>query len=228
MNGKGWNQLHDFIENYWPVDYKGFFIEAGANDGLNQNNTEWLEHRGWYGLLEEPHEVEFGKCFINRTGCRVERCALVSHDYKKPTIGGYFSHKAEQPTLIAQVSDPTLKWEGTRPAGWRGPNAPSTIIQVPARTLDNILVEMFDDPSDPYGREYNQIDFFSLDVEGYEFEALKGLDLNKNGPTLICVEIHPNSGLFIDIMNWLTVRHNYEMVLQLGGEIDFLFKRKER
>ena len=33
----------------------GFYIEAGANDGLNQSNTVFFErHRGWTGLLVEP------------------------------------------------------------------------------------------------------------------------------------------------------------------------------
>ena len=36
----------------------GFFIEAGANDGLNQNNTYILEHAfGWRGMLIEPMPV---------------------------------------------------------------------------------------------------------------------------------------------------------------------------
>ena len=34
---------------------KGFFIEAGANDGVTQSNTLFFErHRGWRGLLVEP------------------------------------------------------------------------------------------------------------------------------------------------------------------------------
>ncbi len=227
MNADGHRQLQNFLRNHWPIGYKGFFIEAGANDGKSQSNTRGLQKRGWYGLLVEPREVEFGKCFINRMGSRVERCALVSHDYKKPTIEGYFGGdgtdiNGDHESLISQVKGHGQAWPRTEKF------KETSLIDVPALTLDAVLDTMKEDPADPWGREISHIDFFSLDVEGYELEVLKGLDLNKNGPTLICVEIHPDSGLFPHIMNWLIVRHDYEMALKLGGDIDFLFKRKRK
>jgi FkbM family methyltransferase len=51
-------------------------------------------------------------------------------------------------------------------------------IQVPARTLTSILDEC----------QVNEIDFFSLDVEGFELNVLKGLDFNKYRPKYMLIE----------------------------------------
>ena len=33
----------------------GFFFEAGANDGVEESNTYFLELNGWQGILVEPN-----------------------------------------------------------------------------------------------------------------------------------------------------------------------------
>ena len=60
--------------------------------------------------------------------------------------------------------------------GWRD----GYEAQVPARTLSGIL--------DEHGAP--EVDLLSLDVEGYEPEALRGLDLDRHGPRWIVVEAH--------------------------------------
>jgi hypothetical protein len=49
----------------------GFFIEAGAHDGVEASNTLYLEKKmGWKGLLVEPNPDTFAgiiynlKCFV--------------------------------------------------------------------------------------------------------------------------------------------------------------------
>jgi hypothetical protein len=51
-------------------------------------------------------------------------------------------------------------------------------IEVSARTLSSLLDE----------RGSPKVDFFSLDVEGYEIPVLQGMDLNRHRPRLILVE----------------------------------------
>jgi len=60
----------------------GFFIEAGANNGIRQSNTLYFEkYKGWTGLLIEAIPNLANECRINRKKCMVENCALVSSDY---------------------------------------------------------------------------------------------------------------------------------------------------
>ncbi|WP_198021914.1 FkbM family methyltransferase [Algiphilus aromaticivorans] len=59
-----------------PAYRKGFFIEAGGNDGFSQSNTYHLEkYYGWNGLLIEPVPwlADLAEKFRNAT---VERVAL--------------------------------------------------------------------------------------------------------------------------------------------------------
>ena len=39
----------------------GFFFEAGANDGVEESNTHFLELNGWQGILVEPNPDDFKK-----------------------------------------------------------------------------------------------------------------------------------------------------------------------
>ena len=50
----GLNQIDKKIENYLNYD-NGFYVELGANDGIQQSNTFFFEkYRGWKGVLIEP------------------------------------------------------------------------------------------------------------------------------------------------------------------------------
>ena len=54
----------------------------------------------------------------------------------------------------------------------------SSLVNVTGTTLTKILEK----------HNYPEIDLLSLDVEGYEIEVLKGLDLDKTTPNLILIE----------------------------------------
>ncbi len=154
----------------------GMFVEAGANNGKSQSNTLFLERcRGWKGILVEPIPELYEACRTYRTKCRVFNAALVSDDYPSDTI------QMEYCNLMSLVSG-AMKTEGAdadhiaRGAEVQGVQ-PYTLT-VPARTLSSIL----DDAG------IQQIDLLSLDVEGFEGSALRGLDLDRHAPTYILVE----------------------------------------
>jgi len=56
----------------------------------------------------------------------------------------------------------------------------SNLVSVKARTLQSIIDES----------GFNKIDFLSLDVEGYELEVLKGIDLTKKQISFMLIEIY--------------------------------------
>lgn len=81
-------------------------------------------------------------------------------------------------------------------------------VSVPARTLTSVLEEA--GISEP-------IEFFSLDVEGYELEVLKGLDISKYRPKYILVEV-PNLKEINDYME----QNQYRLVERITGH-DYLY-----
>jgi FkbM family methyltransferase len=161
-------------------DRPGVFVEAGAHDGLTQSNTAMLEFSfGWTGLLVEPIPELAARCRLNRPGALVEQAALVAGGYGEDSIrmtycnrssiveGGRGSHARDAAWLEACRRIPDQRTLQTYD------------IVVPARTLSAILDE----------RRVSEIDFMSLDLEGYEAAALCGLELDRHRPTMLLVEI---------------------------------------
>lgn len=144
----------------------GFFVEAGALDGLFMSNTKILEDLGWKGILIEPSPKAAKKCKENRK-VEVVNCALVSKDYKGKEVMGDFFFDGE---------DGMGAWSGIHKNAY-GLRA---IMYAHALTLDAVLKH--------YG--ITHVDFLSLDVEGYELEALKGIDLNKTDITYMLIEVN--------------------------------------
>ena len=144
----------------------GFFIEAGANDGITQSNTYYLEKiLGWQGLLVEPLPHLAATCQRNRNG-DVVNSALVRHDYPDPTT------VIECANLMSIVNDGSLASESVIQHAERGRRIQgikeSQSIEVPTSPLSKLLKD----------RSISHVDFFSLDVEGYEPEVLKGIDFS--------------------------------------------------
>jgi FkbM family methyltransferase len=171
------NDLDRKLKKY--IDFKnGFFIECGANDGHNQSNTFHYEYlMDWKGILIEaiPHLAK--TCAYRRMSSAVYNCALVSFDFEGETLPIRFAGLKS----IAQGIKPPEVEEQWVTSGVRNENLPGTFtVDVPARTLTSILDE----------EKPERIDLFSLDVEGYEPEVLKGLDLDRYRPRYVLIEMH--------------------------------------
>jgi FkbM family methyltransferase len=171
----GLNQLDLKLEPY--ISFRsGFFIEAGASDGISQSNTLYFEkYKNWTGILIEPIPELAIQCKENRPNCIVENCALVSFDYTETFVEMRYCRLMS--TVKGALTTPEVEEDHIR-RGCEMQGVSSYDLQVPARTLTSIL------------NEYNvtTIDFFSLDVEGYEINVLKGIDFEKHRPNLMLVE----------------------------------------
>ena len=70
------------------LNSKTFYIEVGANDGITQSNTFFLEKKyKAKGMLIEASPSLYEKCFIYRSKRNIiENYALVSPNYKKKFV----------------------------------------------------------------------------------------------------------------------------------------------
>ncbi len=208
-----WTEQNDFggihikILNYLKNIENGVFIETGAHDGIFQSTTKILEDLGWTGLLIEPSKNLYEKCLKNRNSIS-ENYALVSSKYDKETINGDWIGN-----LILQQNGITLMGDEDEICD--------------AITLTELCKK----------HKIFEVDFFSLDVEGYELEVLDGLDFNLINVRYCLVEWNQRLYSIDDLIRFMNEK-NFEFVCNLsnftkqncptwpGTHQDFLFLNK--
>lgn len=162
---------------------------------------------GWRGLLVEGIPELYEACKEERPASVVKNCALVAPDFSAQTVTMHYCN-------LMSVVDGSMKstemQEQHLKAGFDVQKIENKYsVEVPARTLSSLLDEMA-------GLE--RIDFFSLDVEGYELDVLKGLDFSRHRPVYILVEAR-----FFDEINDYLTGQAYTVVEQLTHH-DYLYK----
>jgi FkbM family methyltransferase len=207
--------LDNKIDELFDRKQNGFFIELGANNGLLQSNTAFLEkNRNWTGILIEPNEQNFEFCKINRPNSICYNYACVSNDFTDEYVYGDFNLLPnDQLSLMSSINE--LRINSNK----------SDLIKVPISSLTNLLDK----------QPIPNIDLLSLDVEGYEYSVLTGLDFNKYKPTYLLIEIYNDS--FEKITSYLK-NNKYELICNFsnynkitnhnwdGTHNDFLFKKE--
>jgi FkbM family methyltransferase len=188
------------------IDFrKGFFIEAGANNGVEQSNTMYFEkYLGWKGLLIEPIPELAERCRANRPSSIVVNAALVPFFYKELHV------KMRYCNLMSVVKGgmKSLEEEDNHvQIGCEVQHINTYEVEVPARTLTAILDEY----------RIRNVDFFSLDVEGYELRALQGLDLDRYHPTYMLIEARYREEIDAHLKPW------YEPIAELSHH-DVLYR----
>ena len=164
----------------------GFFVEVGANEPRRGSQTWQFEQGGWNGILVEP-QPELVERLRAARGARViaAACSSPGNAGGKMTLFLSGPHSSLKRDLVVT---------GVVPRG---------TIEVPARTLDDILIE---------AGAPTPIDFVSIDVEGHEVDVLSGFDLARWRPRLILIEDHVSS---LDTHRFLT-RAGYRLIRRTG------------
>jgi FkbM family methyltransferase len=160
---------------------KGFFVEAGANDGITNSLSFQLERRGgWSGILIDPvkENIEMCKKYRSKRNIYIHG-ALVAEDYKYDKIKGNFGLPPGENSAKSKVESLVEKW----------PPKNGSISSVEVNAIK--FKEIYRD----------EIDLFILDVEGYEYEVLKGIDFTKP-PLYFIIEIRKEYNL-MDISKFL-------------------------
>ena len=193
--------IGDITNRYLNFE-NGFFIEAGAANGIFQSTTHGLETgRNWSGILVEPNNAEYKACIDNRPKSKVFNCALVDYSYGWETIEMFYrSWHGGDHGSVTSVKDSSIN------SIW---GAHTSEYTVRARTLDSIIEEC----------NVEKIDFISIDVEGYELNVLKGLNVSKYKPNVFLIEIHSGTNQLEEIKDILK---DYD--IEQVSTHDYIFK----
>jgi FkbM family methyltransferase len=149
----------------------GFYIDVGANDPEEHSVTKAFYDAGWHGVNIEPmpsyHEVflQARPRDINlAVACGAAEGSITLYD--TPTVNGWASTDAATASAHRAEGIDVVETE------------------VPLRTLAGICAEYA--PA--------EIHFLKIDVEGFEGEVLRGMDLQRWRPWLLVIEATlPNS-----------------------------------
>jgi FkbM family methyltransferase len=143
---------------------KGFFVDVGANDGIFVSNTYALYKQGWQGICFEPNPDAFSRLKQNRPQ---DTCL--------------------QMAIGSEAGTCNITWNEGITEGSRiqaGKSLPRS-CEVEVKTLNIVFEEM----SIP-----KTFELLSVDVEGFETDVLRGLDLSKYSPRIIIIE-HNSEGV---------------------------------
>ena len=169
----------------FPGVSNGYFVDVGSADGAILSNTKALEEHGWKGICIDPFP----------TNMQGRACALMT-------------------AVVSSVSGQTVRF---RPQGhlggiedklgkWKEEAAEAPAVDLVTVTLDDILAR---------NHAPSFIHFMSLDIEGAELDALKGLSLDKYRFGAMAIEHNDEEPKRTDILRYLEQRgyrrsHSYQ------------------
>jgi len=153
------------LDRLFPRDVKGFYVDVGANDPVKDSITKHFYDLGWHGINVEPAEAPFRRLVESRP-------RDLNLNVGVSDAGGTLTLHETQPGTGASTFSPDfadrLREEGI------------TFSQRPVPVLT--LAQVFEDHVD------GDIDFLTIDVEGYEFQVLAGGDWKRWRPRVVVVE----------------------------------------
>lgn len=141
--------------------YKGIYVDIGAHHPFRFSNTYWAYKIGWRGVNIEPDKELFSKLVEFRTeDINVNVGIANMKGIKKYYV---YEEKACN-TFDEEIYKNVLK--------------PKEIEDIPVEKLKDIL----------QANNITNIDFMSIDVEGYEMDVIRSNDWKRFRPYILLVE----------------------------------------
>lgn len=150
------------------------YLDIGANDPVSLNNTFRLYQRGGSGVCVEPNPILCDK--IRRKRKR-DIClnAGVAFDEKREADFYVFSQKFSGLNTFSKEEADFWEQEGNEEIG---KHKVEKVVKMPLLNINELMAHYF--------RPHPNL--VSIDVEGFDFQILKGIDFNRFKPEVFCIE----------------------------------------
>lgn len=209
---KGFSQYNQdlFLYNEFFKDkVDGFFVEVGADDGIDKSNTYFFEQLGWKGICIEPSPVRYKFLQENRK-CLSINNAISSKkgEFEFIDIIGY----GKGLSGLVQKYDPKHLERIKRETDDNPNTISKEIIKVEALPLSEIFSL----------NKVQLVDYCSIDVEGGEVSVLESIDFNNVEIKVFSIE-DPYSS---DELRNLLKRINYKVIKKMGPDLICVPKKK--
>jgi FkbM family methyltransferase len=147
----------------------GTYIDVGANHPMNNNNTYLFYQKGWKGLAIEGNN-DFQKIWVEKRPRDRFINELVSNEVKKVNFEIYIDKE------ISSIDEETKNRYKSRINNKEEIKS----LNLMTTTIDKII------NNENYQKE--EIHLLSIDVEGEDYNVLKGINFENQRPGLIVIE----------------------------------------
>lgn len=195
----------DFIlDQMFPGKTNGFFVEVGCIDGKRFSNTLHFEKKGWKGICIEAHPDYIPLLQANRPNSIVYHCAISEAD--QDDVFFYANKRGSLSTLDASKESSFREGYGKYFHGFEEKH-------VPMMSLSTIFRK----------EVITHIDILSIDIEGYEVNALKGLDFSEVKPLVMVIE--SEDAAHEKELDSILSNQGYIKSIRISGNVFFVLDR---
>lgn len=164
----------DILDRFFGEQITGFFVEAGALDGVYLSNTLLFERQGWQGILCEPDKRYHDALRASRPCSACYDVALVAEGPSR--VVTLHESSAEALSTISPARSAVMQAEGIQILN---------TYEVQAVTLHHLLtLHHFVEPMHD-----GEIDLISIDTEATSHETLAGARIDYWRPRVVLIEV---------------------------------------
>lgn len=209
------DQIKYLINNYFKDKKSGFFIDIGANDGINGSNSYYLECIGWNGICIEPIPQIYNILKQNRN-CKCLNIAITEENKEYEFL--YVKSIRKQNIYLDMLSG-VLEYYDNRHLEridneLKIHSGEKINLKVQGKTFSTLIEENKE--------ELNilNIDYISIDTEGNELSIIKSIDFNRYNIFSLSIENNYNNS---EIISYMKLK-GYEHVIDIGSDNIFIKK----
>lgn len=159
------------IDNLLGKKRGGFYVDIGAYDPTRFSNTKRFYLKGWNGINLEPDPIRIKNFYKERRRDINLNIGIAN----KNGLLNFFKFSPQTLSTFSKDSANNYQKQGYKL---------TETVKIKVFKLSDILSKNY---------QGNQIDFFSIDTEGFDLEILKSNNWKKFKPKVICIEGQGNN-----------------------------------